>query len=238
MEIRLKKKPKNPTIIEGFPGFGLIGTISCEFLIEHLKTEQIGKIVFNEMPAMVAIHESKVVEPLGVFYNKKYNIVVLHAITASQGFEWDIAETIAKLADDLNAKEIISLEGVGSGEAAPLTTSKVFYYTGNAEKKKKFDNIGLGPLKEGIIVGVTGALLLRSEKVPVSCVFAETQSNLPDSKAAAKVIEALDKYLGLKVDYKPLLEQAEKFEGKLKSLLTQSQKAQEISEKKKMSYVG
>ena len=94
------------------------------------------------------------------------------------------------------------------------------------------------PLTEGIIVGVTGALLLRSEKVPVSCVFAEAQNNLPDSKAAAKVIEKLDKYLGLDVDYKPLLEQAEKFEGKLKNILTQSQKAQDISEKKKMSYVG
>lgn len=238
MEIILKKKPKNPIIIEGFPGFGLVGTIASEFLIEHLKTEQIGKIIFNEMPAMVAIHESKVVEPLGVFYSKEYNIVILHAITASQGFEWEIAETIAKLAADLNAREIISLEGVGSGEGTPLKTSKVFYYAGEGGKKKKFESIGLEPLKEGIIVGVTGALLLRSEKVPVSCVFAETPSNLPDSKAAAKIIEALDKYLGLKVDTKPLLEQAEKFEGKLKNILTQSQKAQEISEKKKLSYVG
>jgi len=237
MEIKLKKKPKNPVIIEGFPGFGLIGTIASEFLIEHLKTEQIGKIVFNEMPAMVAIHENKVVEPLGVFYNEKYNLVIVHAITASKGFEWEIAENIAKMAQELNAKEIISLEGVGSGEGA-AATSKVFYYTGKKENKKKFESIGLEPLTEGIIVGVTGALLLRSEKVPVSCVFAEAQNNLPDSKAAAKVIEKLDKYLGLDVDYKPLLEQAEKFEGKLKNILTQSQKAQDISEKKKMSYVG
>jgi len=40
------------------------------------------------------------------------------------------------------------------------------------------------------------------------------------------------------VDYKPLLLQAEKFEDKLRGLLTESQKAQQISEKKKMSYVG
>lgn len=238
MEIKLKKKPKNPIIIEGFPGFGLVGTIASEFLIGHQKTEQIGKIIFNEMPAMVAIHENKVVEPLGIFYNKKYNLVILHAITASQGFEWEIAETITKLAEELNAREIISLEGVGSGEKVPLTTSKVFYYTDEAAKKKKFESIGLEPLKEGIVVGVTGALLLRSEKVPVSCIFAETQSNMPDSKAAARIVETLDKYLGLKVDTKPLLEQAEKFEGKLKGLLSQSQKAQEISEKKRMSYVG
>lgn len=239
MDIRLKKKPKNPTIIEGFPGFGLVGTIASEFLIEHLETEQIGKIVFNEMPAMVAIHESKVVEPLGIFYNEQYNIVIIHAITAPTGFEWELADVISKLAYDLSAKEIISLEGVGSGNSqAPSTTSKVFYYSGIMKNIKKFENIGLEALKEGIIVGVTGGLLLRSEKVPVSCVFAETPSKMPDSKAAASVIEALDKYLGLKVDTKPLLQQAENFESKVKGIISQSQKAQELSEKKKLSYVG
>jgi len=113
-----------------------------------------------------------------------------------------------------------------------------FFYSNNEKNKNKFKKIKVEPLKEGIIIGVTGAILLRAEKIPVSCIFAETHSSLPDSKAAAKVIEVLDKYLGLKVDYKPLLVQAEKFEGKLKSLLTESQKAQQISEKKQLSYVG
>jgi predicted ATP-grasp superfamily ATP-dependent carboligase len=48
----------------------------------------------------------------------------------------------------------------------------------------------------------------------------------------------LDKYLGLRVDYKPLIAQAEKFENKLRGLLTEGQKAQQVSEKKKLSYVG
>ena len=80
MEVKLWKKPKNCIIIEGFPGFGLVGTIASEFLIEHLKTEQIGKILFNDMPAMVAIHENKVVEPLGIFYNQKYNLLLVVAL--------------------------------------------------------------------------------------------------------------------------------------------------------------
>ena len=87
-------------------------------------------------------------------------------------------------------------------------------------------------------MGVTGAVLLRIEKIPISCLFAETHSNLPDSKAAAKIVEALDKYLGMDLDYKPLLEQAQKFEEKLKTILKKSQEAQEISDKKKLSYFG
>ena len=37
MRIILKKKPKNPVLIEGFPGFGLVGTITTEYLINELK---------------------------------------------------------------------------------------------------------------------------------------------------------------------------------------------------------
>jgi len=61
---------------------------------------------------------------------------------------------------------------------------------------------------------------------------------LPDSKAAAKIIEALDKYIKMDIDYNPLLEQAQKFEEKLKTILQKSQEAQEISDKKKLSYFG
>lgn len=237
MEIKLYKKPKNPVIIEGFPGFGLVGTIASEFLIDHLQTELIGKIMFNEMPAMVAIHNSKVVEPLGIFYSKKYNVVLLHAITPSTGFEWNVANTIGRLAKTLRAKEIVSLEGVGSTDGGD-EGGRVFYYTSSPKSKSRFEKIGIGPLSEGIIVGVTGAVLLRVEGIPISCVFAETHSKLPDSKAAAKIIEALDKYLGLSVDYKPLLEQAQQFEEKLRTILQKSKETQEISDKKKLSYLG
>lgn len=235
MKLILKKKPKNPIIIEGFPGFGLVGTIATEYLINHLDTEWIGKISNEESPAMVAIHDGKVVEPLGVFYNKKYNLIILHAITAIAGLEWKLSDQLNDLAKALNAKEIISIEGVGS--KAGVADSRVFYYSTTESTKKKLEAAGIKPLKEGIILGVTGSMLLKSE-VPLTCIFAETFSELPDSSAAAHIIEALDKYLNLKVNVKPLLKQAEQFEQKLKGILSQSREAQDMADKKKMSYVG
>jgi len=236
MIVKLWKKPKNPIVIEGFPGFGLVGTIASEFLIDHLETEMIGKIIFEDMPPVVAIHENKLVEPLGIFYNKKYNIVILHAVTASTGFEWKLADALVDLAKQLDAKEVISLEGVGASGLKSASNS--FYYTNVEKKKKPLETIGLKPLKEGIIMGVTGALMLKIDGRPMCCLFADTASNLPDSKAAARVIEALDKYLGLDVDTKPLLKQATQFEGKLKGILGSSQKAQELSDKKRLSYIN
>ena len=75
MKLILHKKPKNVTIIEGFPGFGLIGTIATEFLMEHLKTEKIGIIEMDEVPAMIAIHQNKVIEPVSIHYNKDFYLL-------------------------------------------------------------------------------------------------------------------------------------------------------------------
>lgn len=236
MDIILKKKPQNATIIEGFPGFGLVGTIASEFLIEHLECELIGKFWFEDLPATVAIHGGEIIHPVGIYYNKKYNLVIIHAISGATGIEWKIADLIDDLAKRLKAKEIISLEGVGS--ATPTDTNRVFYFSKDQKLGKKLKDAGLEPLNEGIIMGVTSAVMLKAQAAPLSCIFAETHSSLPDSKAAAKVIEALDKYLGLKVDYKPLIAMAEKFEEKIKGLMQQSKTAMTEKQKKELSYVG
>ncbi len=236
MDIKYYKKPKNPTIITGFPGFGLVGTIATEYLLEHLTNEPAGKILFYEMPAIAAIHDNKIVEPLGMFYNKEYNIIIIHAISTTQGFEWEFADIIMKVARDLEAKEIISLEGVGSSEETSGT--RAFFYTSEEKNQQKLKKLNIQPLNEGIIVGVSGALLIKHEEIPITCIFSETHTKLPDSNAAAKIIETLDKYIDLDVDYKPLLEQAEKFEQKLKNIFRKGQEATELSEQKRMSYVG
>ncbi len=235
MELKLYKKPKKVTIIEGFPGFGLVGTITTEFLINHLKTEMIGRVKSEELPALAAIHGDKVVQPLGVFYNKQYNLIILHAITSPTGLEWKIADVLEKLAAELDAKEIISIEGVGSTE---IGKARTFFYTNTEKKKKLLKKVGLKPLGEGIIIGVTGALLLKRLKTPFSCILAETHTSLPDSKAAAEIIKALDAYLGLKIDYKPLIKMAAVFEDKIKDLLERTKAVSSEQKKKRLSYLG
>ncbi len=237
MEIELRERPESPVIIEGFPGFGLVGTITTEFLIDHLNTEKIGTVWFEELPPIVAIHNNSLVDPVGIYHNKEFNIVLFHVVTNAQGLEWKMGEAILRVAEELKAREIVSLEGVGNPELLENAEPKVFFYSSSEEKRKILSGKGIPPLSEGIIVGATSAILLRS-KVPVTALFAETHSNIPDSKAAAKAIEELDKYLGLNVDPKPLLETAERFEQKLRDLLSKSQEAQELSEKKRLSYVG
>jgi len=237
MEIKINKKPKNPKIIEGFPGFGLIGTITTEFLLEHLDVEKIGSFKYEELPATVAIHKGKLVDPMGIFYNKKHNLVIFHTILNSTGLEWKLSEAITNMAEHLDAKEIISLEGVSSPRVKEDYSEDIYFYAKDEKKKKELKKLNIKPLEESIIVGVSAALMLNS-KTPQVCFFAETKTELPDSKAAANMVKLLDKYLGLEVDYKPLLKKAEEFEKKFKNIMKQSSITAKERDKKKMSYLG
>lgn len=239
-KVILAKKPKGATVIEGFPGIGLVGTITTGFLIDHLQCEKIGSYFFENQntPSMIAIHECKLVDPIGIYYNKKNNIVIIHSISSAAGHEWDAADLILDVCEQIGAKELITIEGVGSADEQNSSPDvNAYYFTKDKKTGKEIEKMGHHCLNEGIIVGSTAAILLKSE-IKTTCMFAETHTKMPDSKAAAKIIELIDKYLGLKVDPKPLLKQAENFENKLKQIVNQSSKAQQLRQNKKMTYIG
>jgi len=233
--LELQEKPKSPIIIEGFPGFGFVSTITTEFLIKHLNAKKIGRFSTDSLLPLAVIHESKIIDPLEVYYAKKENIVILRTLTNVSGAEWQIAQIVADIAKELKAKEIISVEGVASAEKTP-NTSKTYYFSN--KNQAKFEKIGVKNLKDGIVMGVTGVLLMKADKTPISCVFAEATAGLPDSRAAGEVIKVLDSYLGLKVDYKPLMKTAEEVEGKLKDLLSKIKDSSAQKQEKEVGYLG
>lgn len=234
MEYVLRQKPKKPTIIQGFPSFGLVGTIATGFLIDHLNAKPIGEIVVNEVTPMIAIHNKNMIKPLEIYYDKKSNIIILNALLNVAGIEWAIAETILKMAKELEAKEIITLEGVASQEMTDAP--KAYFYSTKCDGKMKKE--GILELNEGVVLGVTASMLLKNKFSNISCIFTETHTDLPDSKAAAKAIEVIDKHLGLNVDYKPLLKKAQEFEGKLKGIMQKGKKTLELQKDKELNYLG
>jgi len=231
MKFILNKKPKSPIIIQGFPSIGLVSTIATKFLIDHLDVEEIGHIESEHIVPLTAIHKGKVVNPITLFYNKKYNIIVVQSLTEVTGYEWELASTMVEIAKTLAAKEVIVLESMPSHEE-----NLDVYYFSNKNKVKDVKE-----LKEGIVMGTTAALLLKAKEIPVTCIFAEAHSQLPDSESAAKVVRALDGYLGLKIDYAPLIEAARKFEASLKQYLEKTKQAAQVTtqkEQKELSYIG
>ena len=93
-------------------------------------------------------------------------------------------------------------------------------------------------LKNGIVMGVTGVLLLKEKEMPLSCLFVEAHPNMPDSKAAGEIIKVIDQYLGLDIDYKPLMKIGEAVEDKIRELVGKVAEASVQKDKKDQSYLG
>ncbi len=234
MKYILKKRPRRPIIIEGFPGYGLVGSIATNYLIDTLNMEEIGNFYSEKIPPLAPVHKGKLMSPLGLYYSKEFNIIVANVVVAQHDIEWDYANAMINLARELNARKIISIEGV---QSVP-NRHRVFVYTPDQKEAELLKKLNFEFFQEAMIVGPTAALMLLSNNIPVIGLFAETASGIPDSRAAAEAIKAVDKYLGLKIDYKPLIQEAQGFERTLKKLLESSIKAQEEKEKKRLDYFG
>lgn len=241
MNINLREKPTNPVIIAGFLGVGLIGPISTEYLIHHLEAKLIGHISADNVAPVAAVHAGKLVRPLEVYYVKKKNLVILHAFLDVRGLEWDMASAILQVAKTLKAKELIMLEGIfnqAQEGVKPPQTINTFYFSLDQKKSKLLEKGKGTALKEGILMGISAALLLRDDTFPTTVILAETHSKLPDHRGAAKIIEVLDNYLGLQVDYQPLEKIAAATEEKLKSVLSKMRDTAKATEEKEVNYVG
>lgn len=227
MEVSLHEVPQRSNIICGFPGFGLIGSIVTEYLLEHLNTRQIGVFSSKNLPPMMAIHGGKLVDPIAIHYAEEYNIVLIHAITPLQGLEWEITEAITKLSQQINPYRVYFVEGVMDPTNKQDSTVLKFSLSDSQD-------VPCEELQEGILMGVSATLATKKD-IPLSILFASSHSQLPDSKAASSVISVLDACLGLRVDPEPLAQKASEFEDKLQSILT-SQKT--VEDKQKLNYVG
>ena len=63
----------------------------------------------------------------------------------------------------------------------------------------------------GNVNGLSGTLLTRSsaKEISASCLFAEVLNQYPDPRAAASVVDVLNRILNINVNAEPLLKEAE-----------------------------
>jgi uncharacterized protein len=94
-----------------------------------------------------------------------------------------------------------------------------------ANARKLLEDHQIQPFMEGVITGVAGVLLNEGKRrdFDVVSLLAEAHSNYPDARAAARIIEVLDRLvLNIHIDSKPLYKEAEAIEFQIKSIRSQA----------------
>ncbi|MBP1911497.1 proteasome assembly chaperone family protein [Thermococcus stetteri] len=221
---------KNPILIEGYPGIGLVGHIAANFLAKELNMDMIGYVESPFIPPMALILDGKPNPPLR-FYGKDNIILAVADIYVPPTLVSEIARELVRYLKDMRADKIVSLGGIGIG----LFKEKmdVWGVSAREELNRELENLGVKILQYGSIMGMSGKLLWEAskEKLDAYVLLGETFGDRPDPRAAANVIEVLKKLTPIEVSTEPLLKEAEMIETQLRKMHEQMEQARRKAEK-------
>ncbi|MCK4327719.1 MAG: proteasome assembly chaperone family protein [Candidatus Diapherotrites archaeon] len=214
------------TLVEGFPGIGLIGTIAVGYLAERQKTKQMGYLMSRHFPPMASIHKGEPLFPARIYVDHQHKTVLLFSeFVVPASTVYDIADQIIKWAKDNKIKRIISLAGMTSRQKSnePPVESEIYGIASTPTMLKDLEKQKVKVITEGVTTGVSGILMAKCNaiKFPAMSLLIETEHGYPDPGAAAELLEKLEKFLGYDIKTADLLTEAKEIEGKMKKMLSQ-----------------
>ncbi|MBU4031275.1 MAG: PAC2 family protein [Candidatus Thermoplasmatota archaeon] len=224
---------KDALLIEGFPSVGMVSSIVANYLIKTLNMEYIGSVRSRHFQPTAIISDGVPMPPVRIYAGQpieKKGCICERLVVVTSEFP-PPAELIQPLADKILAwskekgiKTMISIEGiVNAGKSHEEHTTYAIASTPAA--RKHLENRNIEPLKNGIITGISGVLLHEAERKgrDVICLLSDANPQLPDARAAARLIEILDGFLPkIKLDPQPLIREAERLESQVKEAITQA----------------
>ncbi len=220
-------------VVSSFPSAGLATTVAGHYMIRALKLPRIGRFDSPDL-APIAVVQGGEVNPLIRVYGRSDLALILSEFPPTPHQATGIARTILEGARAHGARLIVCLEGIvphpeeddPDGTSVPDDLGQVWAVCSRTdpELRRTCEAAGARTLEDGVIGGVSGALLVQGigREIPVVTflVSARATEGLPDHRAGAALIETLDKLLPeLKIDTQPLRQQAEQIERALRAAL-------------------
>jgi len=209
---------KNPILIEGFPGLGMVGRIATKYLAKQLKAQKLAILHSPHFPYHVLVNKKGSARLLrGEFYfwrneSGENDLIFLTGDSQAQTIEgqFEVANCILDFAEKKKVKTIVTIGGYRNEiESTPnvvaVSTNPALFE--RALKAKAVSSEAGTP-----IVGTAGLLLglAKFRKIDALCLLGETRGYLPDPKTAKSVIEILQRILNVTVDLKGLDEEIER----------------------------
>ena len=230
---------KGATVIDGFPSVGLVSSIAANYLINTLHLTQIGIMDSVYFPTVSLIREGRPQNPVRIYASPKVGdsaegrdqiVVFISEFQPPPNLVKPIASTLLDWAEDQKCKMVVSPEGLvidkGEGEEEEKESPPQVYGVASTRLATNIlKESGVTEFTEGVITGVAGVLLNEGKRrdFNVATILAEAHPDYPDARAAAQIIETIDKVmLHIHLDAKPLYDEAERIESQLKLIHKQA----------------
>jgi uncharacterized protein (TIGR00162 family) len=226
-----KVELKDPILIEGFPGLGLVGKIAIRYLIKKLEAKKFAHLYSPHFPYYVLVNKKGSVRLLrGTFYywknkNKKNDLILFTGDSQSQTIEgqYEIADCMLNFSQKHKVKTIATI----GGYRKEIKEKPQVYVAATTQ------NLLDHALQSGAILGKSGSPIVGTaglilglagfKKIEALCLLGETRGYMPDPLAAKSVLEILRSAFNFEIDLDGLIEEITKAE----TMVTRLQKIEE-----------
>jgi uncharacterized protein (TIGR00162 family) len=234
IEIRWLKEETGTAeiLIEGLPGFGHVGKLVAEHMIEELHAEKIAEISSIHFPPQAVIGQDGIARLVRneIFLHegeKRIAFLVGDYQSVSAEGHYLLAEAYLDIAERLGVRKIFTLGGYGVGHL--VSEPRVLSAVNRGELRAGVEAAGAefrGDEPPGGIIGASGLLLGLSLRrgMDAVCLMGETSGYLVDPRAASSLLAVLSALIGVEVDKSQLETRAAEMEQVI-AKLTESERA-------------
>lgn len=224
---------KNSVVLMGFPGSGLVGSITLQYLIDKMDFVQIGTMTSKYLPP-VAMMAGGLINPPIRIYEKGGYMAVISDVPIHPAICYEISNALMDWLSRFEPGKVVVVAGIITNE----TEKRVFGVATNEETLSEINN-ATEILTMGSISGAGGSILTECtiRGIPAIGLLGETV-NAPDPRAAVAVIETMNKLFNLGISTKELEEQAIEIEAQMQKLAEQIREHEEVPKKEQLPMYG
>ena len=224
-------------VIDGFPSVGLVSSIVANYLIDTLQMEQIGIVESPAFPTVSLVRNGVPQHPVRIYAGRPPDdragrvadkiVAFVSEFHPAPNIIHPLATSIMDWVQEQRCGFLVSPEGLvverspgenHRGRAPKLADVKVYGVASTRKARELYIEPNTLPFVEGVITGIAGVLLNEGRRrgFDVLTFLAEAQADYPDARAAAKVIETINRILlRTPLDAVPLYAEAERIEQQL-----------------------
>ena len=221
-----------PSLVEGFPGVGLVGKIAADHLVEEFEMTHYGNVYCESLPQVAVYRESdaELHPPVRVYADAERDLLVLQSdVPVGPDAADELGDCLSEWFDDLGVTPIY-LSGIPreKDEAVPA-----LYGLGVAGGTDRIAEVGIDPPSEtGLVSGPTGVLLsdaVEGGRTAIGLIV-ESDPRFPDPEAARILIKkGIEPLADLEVPVDDLVDRAEQIRQAKERLAKRMQEANEES---------
>jgi len=189
---------KSPIVFAGFVGAGLVGPVAINHIITELKMNEIAVMRSKYLPPSTVFMRGRLRHPFRFYANKEGTVcAIICEITLRMEGLYSLVASVLDWAAQKGSKEIVILDGVASTEHDGKA-----YCAAEEDLVRTMADKDISMIPQGFITGIPGGILNEClvREIQGIALLAKANKAIPDSAAAATLIEALNRFYHMKID--------------------------------------